>query len=92
MEKPSLANAVAGYLWPKDFKKFKSETCYRGDVKGVETIITWTVGHAMTSLEPGEYNQEWEDFRKYPVIPDAWRKKVSADKKKQMSFNKEELK
>ena len=92
MEKPSLANAVAGYLWPKDFKKFKSETCYRGDVKGVETIITWTVGHAMTSLEPGEYNQEWGDFRKYPVIPDAWRKKVSADKKKQMSFIKDELK
>lgn len=91
MEKPSLATAVAGYLWPRDFKKLRTDKCYEGQLDGVDTVITWTVGHAMRSLEPGEYFDEWKAFYKYPVIPDTWEKKVDPSKKDQMAFIKKQL-
>lgn len=92
MEKPSLAAAVAGYLWPRDFKKLKNEFCYSGKVDGVDTVITWTIGHAMYQLMPGDYKEEWKQFSVYPVIPETWKKAPSPDKKKQMKFIKDELK
>jgi len=70
-EKPDIANAIAGYLWPSgDYKK--STGFYR---KG-ETVVSWAVGHLLELAAPEEYDKRYSRWSHYRIFPEVWKHKV----------------
>ena len=69
-EKPSLAEAVAGFLDNLDKKD--------GYFEAGEDYVAWLQGHILALKMPEDYNP---DLKKYsydtlPIIPDIWEKEV----------------
>ena len=75
-EKPSVAQSYA-----KNLSAYKREDGY---LEGESCIVSWCLGHLAEYAQPEEYDPKYEkwQFDDLPILPEAWKLKVSKDKKK----------
>lgn len=81
-EKPSVAQSYA-----KNLSAYKREDGY---LEGESCIVSWCLGHLAEYAQPEEYDPKygkWQ-FDDLPILPEAWKLKVSKDKKKQFDVLK----
>lgn len=68
-EKPSVAGAIAEYIWGKSkARSIKNSHCYQDK----DTVVTWSFGHIMRQAMPEEYGEQYKDYKVYPLIPQEW--------------------
>lgn len=81
-EKPSVAQSYA-----KNLSAYKREDGY---LEGESCIVSWCLGHLAEYAQPEEYDPKYEkwQFDDMPILPEAWKLKVSKDKKKQFEVIK----
>lgn len=81
-EKPSVAQSYA-----KNLSAYKREDGY---LEGESCIVSWCLGHLAEYAQPEEYDAKYEkwQFDDLPILPEAWKLKVSKDKKKQFDVLK----
>ena len=81
-EKPSVAQSYA-----KNLSAYKREDGY---LEGESCIVSWCLGHLAEYAQPEEYDSKYEkwQFDDLPIFPEAWKLKVSKDKKKQFDVLK----
>lgn len=81
-EKPSVAQSYA-----KNLSAYKREDGY---LEGESCIVSWCLGHLAEYAQPEEYDSKYEkwQFDDLPILPEAWKLKVSKDKKKQFDVLK----
>jgi len=81
-EKPSVAQSYA-----KNLSAYKREDGY---LEGESCIVSWCLGHLAEYAQPEEYDPKYEkwQFDDLPILPEAWKLKVSKDKKKQFEVLK----
>lgn len=81
-EKPSIAQSYA-----KNLSAYKREDGY---LEGESCIVSWCLGHLAEYAQPEEYDPKYEkwQFDDLPILPEAWKLKVSKDKKKQFEVIK----
>lgn len=81
-EKPSVAQSYA-----KNLSAYKREDGY---LEGKSCIVSWCLGHLAEYAQPEEYDPKYEkwQFDDLPILPEAWKLKVSKDKKKQFEVIK----
>ena len=81
-EKPSVAQSYA-----KNLFAYKREDGY---LEGESCIVSWCLGHLAEYAQPEEYDPKYEkwQFDDLPILPEAWKLKVSKDKKKQFEVIK----
>ena len=81
-EKPSVAQSYA-----KNLSAYKREDGY---LEGESCIVSWCLGHLAEYAQPEEYDLKYEkwQFDDLPILPEAWKLKVSKDKKKQFEVIK----
>ena len=81
-EKPSVAQSYA-----KNLSVYKREDGY---LEGESCIVSWCLGHLAEYAQPEEYDPKYEkwQFDDLPILPEAWKLKVSKDKKKQFEVIK----
>ena len=81
-EKPSVAQSYA-----KNLSAYKREDGY---LEGESCIVSWCLGHLVEYAQPEEYDPKYEkwQFDDLPILPEAWKLKVSKDKKKQFDVLK----
>ena len=81
-EKPSVAQSYA-----KNLSVYKREDGY---LEGESCIVSWCLGHLAEYAQPEEYDPKYEkwQFDDLPILPEAWKLKVSKDKKKQFDVLK----
>lgn len=81
-EKPSVAQSYA-----KNLSAYKREDGY---LEGESYIVSWCLGHLAEYAQPEEYDLKYEkwQFDDLPILPEAWKLKVSKDKKKQFEVIK----
>lgn len=81
-EKPSVAQSYA-----KNLSAYKRENGY---LEGESCIVSWCLGHLAEYAQPEEYDPKYEKwkFDDLPILPEAWKLKVSKDKKKQFDVLK----
>ena len=81
-EKPSVAQSYA-----KNLSAYKREDGY---LEGESCIVSWCLGHLAEYEQPEEYDPKYEkwQFDDLPILPEAWKLKVSKDKKKQFEVIK----
>ena len=81
-EKPSVAQSYA-----KNLSAYKREDGY---LEGESCIVSWCLGHLTEYAQPEEYDPKYEkwQFDDLPILPEAWKLKVSKDKKKQFDVLK----
>lgn len=80
-EKPDMAKAIAGYLWP-DGSYNKNKGYFEKD--GVE--VTWAFGHILSPANPEAYDEKYKHWQNYPVMPDRWKYTVPLSKKEQLDI------
>ena len=81
-EKPSVAQSYA-----KNLSAYKREDGY---LEGESCLVSWCLGHLAEYAQPEEYDPKYEkwQFDDLPILPEAWKLKVSKDKKKQFEVIK----
>lgn len=81
-EKPSVAQSYA-----KNLSAYKREDGY---LEGESCIVSWCLGHLAEYAQPEEYDPKYEkwQFDDLPILPEAWKLKVSKNKKKQFDVLK----
>ena len=81
-EKPSVAQSYA-----KNLSAYKREDGY---LEGESCIVSWCLGHLAEYAQPEEYDPKYKkwQFDDLPFLPEAWKLKVSKDKKKQFDVLK----
>lgn len=81
-EKPSVAQSYS-----KNLSAYKREDGY---LEGESCIVSWCLGHLAEYAQPEEYDPKYEkwQFDDLPILPEAWKLKVSKDKKKQFEVIK----
>lgn len=81
-EKPSVAQSYA-----KNLSAYKREDGY---LEGESCIVSWCLGHLAEYAQPEEYDPKYEkwQFDDLPILPEAWKLKVSKDKNKQFEVIK----
>lgn len=81
-EKPSVAQSYA-----KNLSAYKREDGY---LEGESCIVSWCLGHLAEYAQPEEYDPKYEkwQFDDLPILPEAWKLKVSKGKKKQFDVLK----
>lgn len=81
-EKPSVAQSYA-----KNLSAYKREDGY---LEGESCIVSWCLGHLAEYAQPEEYDSKYEkwQFDDLPILPEAWKLKVSKNKKKQFDVLK----
>lgn len=84
-EKPDIASAIASFMG-KGLEK--DAHAYIGVTSFGDTIVTWAYGHIMMTAMPGAYGKEYEDFSKYPIFPETWKKLPSPSAKSQFEYIK----
>lgn len=87
-EKPSVARVVASALGKTTNKDGYIE------IQGGEHVVSWCVGHVLSTLEPDEYDEKYKKwvYQDLPIIPTEWKLKVTPTLKKQVSILKDLLK
>lgn len=86
-EKPDMAKAIAGYLWP-DGSYNKNKGYY--EKNGVE--VTWAFGHILSPANPEAYDEKYKHWQNYPVLPERWKYTVPTSKKEQLDIIRNLLK
>ena len=86
-EKPDMAKAIAGYLWP-DGNYNKNKGYY--EKNGVE--VTWAFGHILSPANPEAYDDKYKHWQSYPVFPERWKYTVPLSKKEQLDIIRSRLK
>ena len=76
-EKKSLADVVAGHLWPN--KEYNNKGLYYEDDSN---IVTWAAGHILGFAEPEAYGEEYKSWSNFPIYPKVWILLENADKGK----------
>jgi DNA topoisomerase-3 len=81
-EKPSQGKAFANALGVKSTKK--------GYIEGNGVIVTWAIGHLVTTYEPKDYDEKYKkwDLKDLPIIPENWKTKTVARTKDQFNVIK----
>ena len=72
-EKPDIANAIAGYLWPSGGYK-KGAGFYQKD----DTVVSWAVGHLLELATPEAYDRRYASWKNYRIFPEVWKHEVIA--------------
>ena len=72
-EKPDIANAIAGYLWPSGGYK-KGTGFYQKD----DTVVSWAVGHLLELATPEAYDKRYANWKNYRIFPAVWKHEVIA--------------
>ena len=72
-EKPDIANAIAGYLWPSGGYK-KGTGFYQKD----DTVVSWAVGHLLELATPEAYDRRYARWIHYRIFPQFWKHEVIA--------------
>lgn len=86
-EKRSLADVVAGHLWPNG--NYKKQNNYYEDDKN---MVTWVAGHVLSLAEPEAYGEKYKFWDNYPIYPKQWILWESSDPgKKKLIKNIKEL-
>lgn len=87
-EKPSAGRALAAQL-PKPHKNINGAI----EVDGGKQIVTWCVGHLLSTLEPQEYDEKYKRWNKasLPIIPSTWKLKPNDNVKGQLKVVKDLL-
>ena len=70
-EKPDIANAIAGYLWPSGGYK-KGTGFYQKD----DTVVSWAVGHLLELATPEAYDRRYARWKNYRIFPAVWKHEV----------------
>ena len=81
-EKPSVARSIAEVLGAREK--------HDGYLQGHGFIVSWCVGHLITSAVPEEYDPKlkvWK-YEDLPIIPNEWKYTVIAQTGKQFSVLK----
>lgn len=91
-EKPSVARIVAEALGKRNNKTGYIEIVDK--IKGEEHIVTWCVGHVLSTLEPDEYDDKYKTwkFADLPIVPTEWKLKTNPNTKDQLKILKELIK
>ena len=66
-EKRSLADVVAGHIWPNG--GYKNQGNYYEDDS---TIVTWVAGHVLKLAEPEAYGEKYKFWETFPIYPKQW--------------------
>lgn len=77
-EKPDIARAIAGHLFPDGYTKTK-HYYEKGD-----TTVTWAFGHILRMAEPAEYDERYKAWSEYPIFPSDWKVLPMASSKEQL--------
>ena len=70
-EKPDIATAIAGYLWPSGGYK-KGTGFYQKD----DTVVSWAVGHLLELATPEAYDKRYANWKNYRIFPAVWKHEV----------------
>lgn len=91
-EKPSVARVLAEALGGGKSKNGYIEITNK--IKGQEQIVSWCVGHVLSTLEPDEYDEKYKKwiFSDLPIIPNEWKLKPNPNTKEQLKILKELIK
>lgn len=84
-EKPDIGKTLANYLWPNGYTKEK------GYLTNGDTTVTWAYGHILRLATPEEYSSDYKAWNNYPIIPQKWLLKPSANTAEQLSVIKKLL-
>lgn len=76
-EKKSLADVVAGHLWPN--REYTNKGLYYEDNSN---IVTWAAGHILGFAEPEAYGEEYKAWSNFPIYPKTWILLENSDKGK----------
>jgi len=74
--------------------KSKSKGFISGtDPGGIQTVVTWGIGHLVETVEPEKYTKDWEawDWAILPMIPKDWKYAVVPKTKDQFDVVKAQL-
>ena len=66
-EKPDIANAIAGYLWPEGGFRKAAGWYRKGDV-----TVSWAVGHLLELATPEVYDKRYARWNHYRIFPKVW--------------------
>lgn len=77
-EKPDIARAIAGHLFPDGYTKTK-HYYEKGDA-----TVTWAFGHILRMAEPAEYDERYKAWSEYPIFPTDWKVLPMASSKEQL--------
>jgi len=70
-EKPDIANAIAGYLWPEGGFRKAAGWYRKGDV-----TVSWAVGHLLELATPEVYDKRYARWSHYRIFPKVWQHTV----------------
>lgn len=82
-EKPAMGRSIAAALPGRGQSK-------EGYIEGQGWLVTWCVGHLLEQVPPEEYDDTWKAWSldTLPMIPLAWKLRVSSDKDQQVKIIK----
>ncbi len=85
-EKPSVARSIANVIGA-----YKEQSGY---LAGNDCVVSWCLGHLAEYEDPEYYDDRYKQWRfeDLPIIPEAWRMRVTPDKKQQYGVLKNLLK
>lgn len=86
-EKPDMAKAIAGYIWPDGNYEKNKGYFEKGNIR-----VTWAFGHILSPANPEAYGEEYKHWKNYPVMPDKWKYTVPLSKKEQLDIIRRLLK
>ena len=82
-EKPSVAQSIAKVIGATEKKD--------GYMEGNGYIVSWCFGHLIELVQPQEYDQKYEKWKKddLPIFPEPFRYNVTDSTKKQFKILKD---
>ena len=86
-EKPDIANAIAGYLWPEGGFRKAAGWYRKGDV-----TVSWAVGHLLELATPEVYDKRYARWNHYRIFPKVWQHTVIPRSAQQFRIIEELLK
>lgn len=71
-EKPALGRAIATALATLSGSR---QNAGRGFIEVGQDTVTWTIGHAYDTAQPGDYSSTWDKWslETLPMVPDRWK-------------------
>ncbi|GJD89415.1 DNA topoisomerase 3 [Methylobacterium hispanicum] len=89
-EKPALGRAIATALATLSGER---QSPGRGFIEVGSDCVTWTIGHAYDTAEPGDYSSTWDRWNLdvLPMIPERWKLVPNADIADQIAVLKERI-
>ncbi len=79
-EKPSVAQTIAKVIGAKNRND--------GYIEGNGYIVSWCVGHLVSTAPPESYDEKYKKWDNLPIIPTVWKYEVLPGTKKQFGILK----